>query len=82
MATTNKVLRSEARNKKLSPRQREVLLLMKKGMRNNEIAETLDLDSRTVSTVVVRIYKKYGIDAKKNTYYLIDTLDKRGVLDL
>ena len=67
--------------KPLSPRQNEVLILLRKGMRHKEVGEALDLDIKTVSANVRRIYAKYGVDADKNLYYLINTLIENGVIN-
>ncbi|NLY10203.1 MAG: response regulator transcription factor [Firmicutes bacterium] len=46
----------------LTPREREVLKLIAKGMTNSEIAETLFISKHTVKNHVSNIYRKLGAD--------------------
>jgi DNA-binding CsgD family transcriptional regulator len=65
----------------LSPREHDVATLLQQGARNEEIAEKLGISNKTVSTMVTRIYQKAGIPTKKNTYSLVRTLEKEGLLE-
>ncbi len=51
-----------ARYKKLSTREAEVLSLISSGKRNKDIAETLDINEKTVSTYKTRLLKKLNVD--------------------
>lgn len=57
--------------KKLSKQENQILKGLKNGLKNREIAESLLLSEKTVSTYVLRIRKKLGIDQDKNVYYLV-----------
>lgn len=46
----------------LTPREREVLQLMAKGLTNAEIAETLYISKHTVKNHVSNIYRKLKVD--------------------
>ncbi|MGV6827996.1 MAG: response regulator [Flavobacteriales bacterium] len=50
------------RYKKLSSREIEVLNLLSRGKRNKEIAETLHINEKTVSTYKTRLLKKLKVD--------------------
>lgn len=50
------------RYKKLSTREAEVLSLISAGKRNKDIAETLDINEKTVSTYKTRLLKKLNVD--------------------
>lgn len=45
---------------RLTPREHEVIQLIGKGMDNQEIAETLNIEEQTVRNYVSLIYKKVG----------------------
>jgi len=55
--------------KKLSTREVEVLKLISSGKRNNEIANQLDINEKTVSTYKLRLMKKLNVS---NLVELID----------
>ena len=48
----------------LSPREKQVLELMKKGLMVKQIAFDLDLDHRTISTYKRRIYEKLNVKSE------------------
>lgn len=48
--------------KKLSTREAEVLSLISAGKRNKDIAETLNINEKTVSTYKTRLLKKLNVD--------------------
>jgi DNA-binding NarL/FixJ family response regulator len=45
----------------LSPREREVLVLVAQGLTNRQIAERLDIGPETVKTLVGRAFAKLGV---------------------
>lgn len=51
-----------SRFKKLSTREAEVLSLISAGKRNKDIAETLNINEKTVSTYKTRLLKKLNVD--------------------
>jgi DNA-binding NarL/FixJ family response regulator len=53
---------AEVDNKTLSDRERDVLRLLATGLRTKEIAEQLDISTKTVETYRSRIMVKLGID--------------------
>ena len=46
----------------LSPREREVLVLLAEGLTVDEIASRLDIASKTASIHVMRTYRKLGVN--------------------
>lgn len=61
-AATPAVVASELN--KLSPREREILVLVARGQSNKEIARTLDLAESTVKIHVQNILKKLGLTSR------------------
>jgi DNA-binding NarL/FixJ family response regulator len=61
MATQPVAALSGARLEELTPREREVLELVGRGLSNREIAETLFIEESTVKTHVKRILMKLGL---------------------
>jgi RNA polymerase sigma factor (sigma-70 family) len=51
----------EKKADELTPREKEVLSLLSKGMKNKEIAETLSINEKTVKTHLNNIYKKLKV---------------------
>lgn len=48
----------------LTPREREVLSLIGRGLRNTEVASALSLTTNTVSSYIKSIYQKLGISSR------------------
>lgn len=48
-------------NYKLTKREKEIFILLKKGKTNQEIADDLGVSKNTVITILYRAYKKYDI---------------------
>ncbi len=61
---------------KLSPREVQVLRLISKGKRNKDIAATLDINEKTVSTYRSRLMKKMGVKS------LVQLIEKTQHIDL
>lgn len=49
---------------RLTPRQRDVLLLIVKGQTNKQIARELGLSPHTIKRHVVRIYDRIGVNSR------------------
>ena len=62
--------------RKLSSREVEVLKLLASGKRNKEVAESLNLNEKTVSTYKARLMKKLNVDN------LVDLLQQAKALEL
>ena len=62
----------------LTKRENQVIALMSKGLDNNEIAESLDLSSATVSTYIGNIYQKYDVSGKNARLNAVLKYWKRG----
>jgi NarL family two-component system response regulator LiaR len=62
----------------LSPRERQVLILIAQGLSNNDIAETMFLGINTIKTYVRTAYRKIG--ATSRTRAVIWVLDS-GLID-
>lgn len=54
----------EANGVQLSPREREVLLLLSRGLGNREIGEELGVSIETVKTHIERLYKRLGVTSR------------------
>lgn len=59
---------AEAQHHRLSPREREVMNMILSGRRLKEIAVTLDISVKTVTTHRSRLLKKLGIDDNLGLY--------------
>ena len=58
----------DSRHKKLSPREREVMTMILAGRRLKEIAATLDISVKTVTTHRSRLLRKLGVDDNLGLY--------------
>jgi two-component system, NarL family, invasion response regulator UvrY len=58
----------DGRHKKLSPREREVMTMILSGRRLKEIAATLDISVKTVTTHRSRLLRKLGVDDNLGLY--------------
>ncbi|WNH10089.1 response regulator transcription factor [Thalassobellus suaedae] len=63
---------------KLSKRETTVVQFMAAGMKNKTIAETLDINEKTVSTYILRLKKKLGLVNNDNSYIVVTTAIKKG----
>jgi len=54
----------EANGVQLSPREREVLLLLSRGLGNREIGEELGVSIETMKTHIERLYKRLGVTSR------------------
>lgn len=62
--------------KPLSPRERDIYILLAKGKSIAEIADTLELSVNTVKTHIKRIYFKYGMH--KQVDLMMQALKQQG----
>ncbi|HMC01375.1 MAG TPA: LuxR C-terminal-related transcriptional regulator [Flavobacteriaceae bacterium] len=69
------------KNLPLSKRELEVVLMLRQGLRNKDIARKLHLVDKSVSTYIRRIYKKINLSPDLNIYALITTLEKKGIFE-
>lgn len=53
----------------LSPREREILQLLSKGMRFSEISEVLNISNHTVTAHIKKIYKKLQVHSRGEAVY-------------
>lgn len=56
----------------LSPREKEVALLIAEGVKNNDIAKKLSIKSNTVSTIKKNIFVKLNIESVVGLYKIIN----------
>jgi DNA-binding NarL/FixJ family response regulator len=56
----------------LSPREKEVALLIAEGEKNNDIAKKLSIKSNTVSTIKKNIFVKLNIESVVGLYKIIN----------
>ena len=71
---------STASNVKLSNREYEVAVFMAKGFRNLRISKEMNLNEKTISTYMRRIYVKSGLAPEYNVHALIIRLMNMGLL--
>lgn len=60
----------------LSRQQHDIIVLVRAGLKNKDIATAMGLSIKTTSTHLMRIYEKFGLDSSKNVYYLITKLEE------
>jgi DNA-binding NarL/FixJ family response regulator len=63
--------------RRLSVRERELVLLVAEGLSNKEIAGQLDISERTVETHVQSIFRKLGIHKRIRLAVLVNQLVDR-----
>ena len=63
--------------RRLSVRERELVLLVAEGLSNKEIAGQLDMSERTVETHVQSIFRKLGIHKRIRLAVLVNQLVDR-----
>ena len=68
--------------RRLSVRERELVLLVAEGLSNKEIAGQLDISERTVETHVQSIFRKLGIRKRTRLAALVYKLQKSQLVDL
>ena len=66
--------------KLLSPRETEVLVHLKKGLRAGAVAEIMDINERTIGTYLRRVKLKLDLDLHTNLYKTVQTAIDRGIL--
>jgi DNA-binding CsgD family transcriptional regulator len=59
----------------LSPREKEIVGLLRRGLPSKVIAEQLSISNHTVKTHIQRIYKKYGVNNKAALLYTMSKSD-------
>jgi DNA-binding CsgD family transcriptional regulator len=59
----------------LSPREKEIVGMIRRGLSNNEMADYLSISYHTVKTHIQRIYKKYGVNNKATFLYSLSKPD-------
>ena len=63
--------------RRLSVRERELMLLVAEGLSNKEVAGQLDISERTVETHVQSIFRKLGIHKRIRLAVLVNQLVDR-----
>lgn len=66
---------------KLSPQEYKVVKLIEKGYRNTKVAQMMEINEKTVSTYLRRIYVKIGLNPENNIYFFITELQRLHLLD-
>lgn len=67
---------------KVSKREAQIMSLLIKGVKHSEIAKQLDLNAKTISTYMLRLKKKLGLNNDANLYLFVKTyLAKLGKLE-
>jgi len=54
----------ELQNRQLSPREKDIVDLVQRGMRNRQIGERLNLTEGTVKVYLHNIYQKMGVTSR------------------
>jgi DNA-binding CsgD family transcriptional regulator len=62
---------------RLSPREREVLLLLVRRYSDREIADALSISYRTVTTHVASIFNKFGVNSRREAAALASSPPER-----
>jgi len=77
--STNKLLSEEkpVNDNPLTNREREILELLMKGMKNKEIADALYLSVHTVKTHMQNIFKKMDVTNRMSLYHKINSLNEK-----
>ena len=57
--------------RELTKREKSVLRYIKLGWKNKDIAYILNINEKTVSTYVSRVYDKVGVQRRNNVYRLV-----------
>jgi DNA-binding CsgD family transcriptional regulator len=60
----------------LSPRQKEVAILIEKGMTNEEIAKRLSISNETIKTHVANILRKFSVNEKSEVRHMLRVMKK------
>lgn len=60
----------------LSPRQKEVAILIEKGMTNEEIAKRLSISNETIKTHVANILRKFNVNEKSEVRHMLRVMKK------
>ena len=68
--------------RRLSVRERELMLLVAEGLSNKEVAGQLDISERTVETHLQSIFRKLGIRKRTRLAALVYKLQKSQLVDL
>jgi DNA-binding NarL/FixJ family response regulator len=55
----------------LTPRERELVVLVMKGLGNKDIARQLDLGEQTVKNALFTLYQKLGISSRSELFHLV-----------
>lgn len=55
----------------LTPREREMVVLVMKGLGNKDIARQLDLSEQTVKNALFSLYQKLGITSRSELFHLV-----------
>jgi FixJ family two-component response regulator len=72
VAGTNESPRQPSEERQLSAREREVMVLMVKGLHNRRIAEELGISPRTVEVHKARVMEKLGVGSLVDLVRLVD----------
>ena len=64
-------------SRRLSVRERELMLLVAEGLSNKEVAGQLDISERTVETHLQSIFRKLGIHKRIRLAVLVNQLVDR-----
>jgi len=67
--------------RRLSVRERELMLLVAEGLSNKEVAGQLDISERTVETHLLSIFRKLGIRKRTRLTALVYKLQRSQLVD-
>lgn len=69
-------------NQQLSPRQRQILGLMARGLRNKEIGNAMDITEGTVKIQITAIFKALGVKNRTQAIAMVPTVAETHVQGL
>jgi DNA-binding CsgD family transcriptional regulator len=67
--------------RRLSVRERELMLLVAEGLSNKEVAGQLDISERTVETHLLSIFRKLGVHKLTRLAALVYNLQRSQLVD-
>lgn len=65
----------------LTKQEYKVALLIEIGHKNKKISLLMGISEKTVSTYIIRIYKRIKLPSENNVYVLVNELNRMRLLD-
>lgn len=65
---------------RLSEQEKEVLLRLKEGLKNKDVALSLGIHPKTIAQYILRIRQKLEIGQDANLYLMVQTAIDKGII--